>query len=198
MVTRPSEPIDGKPLDAFVDEVKADLQEVHWRLRGGAACSGDPEREIDLRNARVTLTLRRVAEANLDGEVKLVAEPLFGSAGTLALKAQGSRKSARNLTIRLDVDGPAPVYAAGSAPEARSALARTLNAAIDAFMRSSASQPCVRLAGLAFEFVLDVEREAGGAFRIVVPAVSLGGAAAREDLNTLTISWDKVQSNAVR
>ncbi|MGH8801313.1 MAG: hypothetical protein ACREX6_03325 [Casimicrobiaceae bacterium] len=190
-------PVGGKPLGAFFDELKADLQEVHWRLRGGAACAGGGEREVDLRNASVTLVLRRIAEASVDGELKLVALPLFGVAGKPAVAAHAARKSVQDLTLKLDVDGPAPLYALGSAPEAHSPLARALNAAIDAFMRSSASEPCIHLAGLKLQYVLDVERNASGGFRLVVPAAALTGELAQQDVNTLTVSWDKVQSNAL-
>ena len=190
-------PVGGKPLDAFYDELKADLQQVHWRVRGGASCGGGGEREIDLRNASVTLSMRRVAEATVDGEVKLVAVPLFGVAAP-SLAAQAARRSVQDLTLKLEVEGPAPVYTPASAPEARSALARTLNAAIDAFVRSSAAQPCVRLAGLRLQVVLDVERDAGGGLRIVVPPASLSGELARQDVNTLTVAWDRIESNALR
>jgi hypothetical protein len=194
----PPQPMEGKPLDAFYDELKADLQQVHWRLRGGASCGSDAEREIDLRNASVTLSMRRVAEATVDGVLKLVAVPLAGVAVAPALEAQATRRSVQDLTLKLDVDGAVPVYTPGSAPEAQSALARTLNAAIDAFMRSSASQPCIRLAGLKLQVVLDVQRDAGGGFRIVVPPASLSGELARQDVNTLTVAWDKIKSNALR
>lgn len=197
-MTGPPGPAGGKPLDAFYDELKADLQQVHWRLRGGASCSGDAEREVDLRSATVTLSMRRVAEASVNGELKLVAVPLFGAAATPLLTAQAARRSVQDLTLKLDIDGPAPVYAPGSTPEAHSALARSLNAAIDAFVRSGAAQPCIRLAGLRLQVVLDVERDAGGGLRIVVPPASLSGELARQDVNTLTIAWERIQSNALR
>lgn len=197
-IAGPPGPVGGKPLAAFYDELKGDLQEVHWRVRGGAACGAAAEREIDLRNATVTLSMRRVAEATIDGEVKLVAVPLFGVGATPILGAKSAHKSVQDLTVKLDVDGPAPVYTLGSTPAAHSQLARTVNAAIDAFMRSSASEPCIHLASLRLQLVLDVEHQAGGGFRIVVPPASLAGELARQDVNTLTISWDKVESNALR
>ena len=197
-IAGPPGPVGGKPLAAFYDELKGDLQEVHWRVHGGAACGGEAEREVDLRNASVTLSMRRVAEATIDGEVKLVAVPLFGVGAIPTLGGQSARKSVQDLTVKLDVDGPAPAFTLGSTPEAHSQLARTVNAAIDAFMRSSASEPCIRLASLRLQWVLDVEHQAEGGFKIVVPPASLAGALAREDVNTLTISWDKIQSNALR
>ncbi len=65
-------------------------------------------------------------------------------------------------------------------------------------MRSSAQAPCVRLTALKLTFVLDVERSAGGGFKLVVPAAQLGIDASRRDVNTLTLAWDKVVSNALR
>jgi hypothetical protein len=73
-----------------------------------------------------------------------------------------------------------------------------VNAAIDGFMRSSAQEPCIRLTSLKLTFVLDVERSAGGGFRLVVPVVQAGVDASRRDVNTLTLTWDKVVSNALR
>jgi len=66
------------------------------------------------------------------------------------------------------------------------------------FVRSSADEPCIRLDALKLTFVVDVRREAGGGFRLVVPAAELGVDASRRDVNTLTLSWDKIESNALR
>jgi hypothetical protein len=52
--------------------------------------------------------------------------------------------------------------------------------------------------GPASARVVDVTQEAGGGFKIVVPAAELGIDASRRDVNTLTLSWDKVESNALR
>ena len=65
-------------------------------------------------------------------------------------------------------------------------------------MRSSAQEPCIRLASLKLTLVLDVRQDAGGGFRLIVPAAEHGADAARRDVNTLTLSWDKVVSNALR
>jgi len=65
-------------------------------------------------------------------------------------------------------------------------------------MRSSADEPCVRLTSLRLTLVLDVERGAGGGFRLVVPAADAGLDLAQRDVNTLTLHWDKVVSNALR
>jgi hypothetical protein len=65
-------------------------------------------------------------------------------------------------------------------------------------MRSSADEPCVRLAALKLTLVIDVERDAAGGFKLTVPAVQVGAGASRRDVNTLTLTWDKVVSNALR
>ncbi|HET7135720.1 MAG TPA: hypothetical protein VFJ25_07360, partial [Casimicrobiaceae bacterium] len=59
-------------------------------------------------------------------------------------------------------------------------------------------EPCVRLTSLRLTLIIDVERGAGGGFRLVVPAADVGLDLARRDVNTLTLHWDKVVSNAVR
>ena len=100
--------------------------------------------------------------------------------------------------LKLDVAGTSRLYDVGDASHATGAVARTLNAAIDGFMRSSAQEPCIRLSALRLTFVLDVRQEAGGGFRLVVPVAELGVEATRRDVNTLTLSWDKVVSNALR
>ena len=195
----PGTEVTGKPLGEFFDELKAELREVHWRVKSrGAACGSTEPREVDLRNATVTLELRRVAETGVDGEIRLVALPLAGGALTPSLSGSAARRSSQDITIRLDVAGDAPVHDIDAAPLAASVLARTVNAAIDGFVRSSADVPCIRLAALKLQFVLDVERGAGGGFRIVVPAAQLGADASRRDVNTLTLAWDRIVSNGLR
>lgn len=191
--------LDGKPLAEFFDDLKADLRAVHWRIRSPAAACGTSEpREIDLRNATIALDLQRVGEVNVDGQVRLVALPLGGVALAPFGAAAGARKWTQEIALKLDVGGPSRLYEVGEASAAGGAVARSVNAAIDGFMRSSAQEPCVRLAALKLTFVLDVERSAGGGFRLVVPAAQLGVDATRRDVNTLTLSWDKVVSNALR
>ncbi len=195
----PGPEVTGKPVGEFFDELKAELREVHWRVRGGAAACGSAEpREVDLRNASVTLEMRRVAEASVDGEIRLVALPLAGTAATPSLSGSVARRSSQDITIKLDVAGDAPVHDIDEASRARSPLALTVNAAIDGFVRSSADAPCIRLAALKLQFVLDVERAAGGGFKIVVPAAQLAAEGARRDVNTLTLTWDRIVSNALR
>ena len=195
----PGVEVTGKPVGEFFDDLKAELREVHWRLKGrAAACGSDEEREVDLRNATVTLEMRRVAEASLDGEIRLVALPLAGAAVTPGLSESAARRSSRDMTIKLDVSGDAPVHDIDDAPRAESALAQTVNAAIDGFVRSSRDAPCIRLAALKLQFVLDVERAAGGGFRIVVPPAQVAADATRRDVNTLTLAWDRIVSNALR
>ena len=189
----------GKPIDEFFDDLKGELRDVHWRIRSNSAACGTTEpREVDLRNATITLDLQRVGEANVDGAVRLVALPLAGIAITPFASASATRKWSQDIVLKLDVAGPARLYDAGEVSTATGPVARSLNAAIDGFMRSSAQQPCVRLSSLKLTFVIDVRREAGGGFKLVVPPADVGVDAARRDVNTLTLSWDKVVSNALR
>jgi hypothetical protein len=195
----PGVEVTGKPVGEFFDELKAELREVHWRVKSRAAACGSAEaREVDLRNAAVTLEMRRVAETSVDGEIRLVALPLAGGAVTPGLSGSVARRSSQDMTIKLDVAGDAPVHDIDDVPRAGSALAQTVNAAIDGFMRSSADAPCIRLAALKLQFVLDVERAAGGGFRIVVPPAQVAADATRRDVNTLTLAWDRIVSNALR
>jgi hypothetical protein len=46
--------------------------------------------------------------------------------------------------------------------------------------------------------LIKVAKNEGGGFKLVVPTLELGADAARRDVNTLTLSWDKVVSNALR
>ena len=191
--------LTGKPIDEFFDDLKAELREVHWRIRSSvAACGSTEPREVDLRNATITLDLSRVGEASVDGEIRLVALPLAGLAVSPFAAAAASRKWTQDIVLKLDVAGPARIYDIGERTTARGAVARSLNAAIDGFMRSSADEPCIRLSALKLSFVIDVRREAGGGFKLVVPPAELGVDATRRDVNALTLTWDKVMSNALR
>jgi hypothetical protein len=186
----------GKPLDEFVDEMKQELAQVHWRVRGpGPACGTTAAREVDLRDASVVLTLARVAQAGAGADVKLVAVPL----GAVALAPYGSldatRSAQRTLVLKLEVAGPAQVHDVDTAPAATRPVAQALNAAIDGFMRSAAREPCVRMSALRLTLVLDVERKAEGGFRIVVPALRVAATAGTEAVNTLTLDWAHVASN---
>ena len=189
----------GKPIGEFFDDVKAQLREVHWRVRSDAAACGTTERrEVDLRNASITLDLQRVGEASVDGAVKLVAVPLGAVAIAPLASAAVARKWSQQIVVKLDVAGPSRLYDAAEPSAATGSLARSLNAAIDGFVRSSAEEPCVRLSALKLTFVVDVTQEAGGGFKLVVPAAELGIDSSRRDVNTLTLSWDKIESNALR
>jgi hypothetical protein len=191
--------LTGKPLGEFFDELKAELREVHWRVKGRAVACGSTEmREVDLRDATVTLQMRRIAEASVDGEIRLVALPLAGVAVAPALSGSAARRSSQDMTIKLDVTGDAPVHDIDDASRAGSALAQAVNAAVDGFVRSSADAPCIRLAALKLQFILDVERAGGGGFRIVVPAAQLAADGSRRDVNTLTLAWDRIDSSALR
>ena len=195
----PAPGVAGKPLAEFFDDLKAELRAVHWRIRStSAACGSAEPREVDLRNATVVLELSRIGEVSVDGDVRLVAIPLAGAAIAPFGGASAARKWTQEMTVKLDVSGPARLYDVGEATEAGGAVARSVNAAIDGFMRSSAQEPCIRLTSLKLAFVLDVERSAGGGFKLVVPVVQAGVEATRRDVNTLTLTWDKVVSNALR
>jgi hypothetical protein len=191
--------LTGKPLGEFFDELKAELREVHWRVKGRAVACGSAEmREVDLRDATVTLQMRRIAEASVDGEIRLVALPLAGAALAPVLSGSAARRSSQDMTIKLDVSGDAPVHDIDDASRAGSALAQAVNAAVDGFVRSSADAPCIRLAALKLQFILDVERAGGGGFRIVVPAAQLAADGSLRDVNTLTLAWDRIDSSALR
>lgn len=191
--------LEGKPLGDFFDELKAELRAVHWRIRSThAACGASEPREIDLRNAQVVLDLERIGAANVDGQLKLVALPLGSVALAPFASAAGERKWTQEMIVKLDVTGPSRLYDVDDATDEGGAVAKSVNAAIDGFMRSSADEPCVRLASLKLSLVIDVARDAQGGFRLIVPAAQLGIGASRRDVNTLTLSWDKVVSNALR
>ena len=191
--------LDGKPLGEFFDDLKHELRAVHWRIRSpSAACGTSEPREIDLRNAQVALDLQRIGSVDVDGQVKLVALPLAGAAVAPFGSASATRKWTQEMALKLDVTGPSRIYDVGDATAEGGAVAQAVNAAIDGFMRSSADEPCVRLASLKLTLVVDVARDAGGGFKLVVPAAQVGVDASRRDVNTLTLSWDKVVSNALR
>jgi len=191
--------LDGKPLGEFFDDLKHELRAVHWRIRSAsAACATTEPREIDLRNAQVALDLQRIGTADSDGQVRLVALPLAGGAIAPFASASATRKWTQELALKLDVTGPSRLYEVGEATDGGGAVAQAVNAAIDGFMRSSADEPCVRLSALKLTLVVDVARDAGGGFKLVVPVAQVGVDAARRDVNTLTLSWDKVVSNALR
>jgi hypothetical protein len=191
--------IAGKPIGEFFDDLKGELRAVHWRVRSRSpACGTTDLRDIDLRNAQVALELERVGTASIDGQVKLVALPLAGIPAAPFASATGERKWTQQLLVKRDVTGPSRLYDIGEAPVGGGAVAQSINAAIDGFMRSSADEPCVRLAALKLTLVIDVERDAAGGFKLTAPAVQVGAGASRRDVNTLTLTWDKVVSNALR
>jgi hypothetical protein len=134
----------------------------------------------------------------VDGQLRLVAIPLGGVAIVPYASASAGRKWTQDMAIRFDVTGPARIHEVGEASAEGGEVARSVNAAIDAFMRSSRDEPCVRLTSLKVTFIIDVERQAGGGFKLVVPVADAGVDMARRDVNTLTLAWDKVVSNALR
>jgi hypothetical protein len=191
--------LNGKPLAEFFNDLKSDLRAVHWRIRSPAAACGTPElREIDLRNAQVTLDLQRVGAATIDGQIRLVALPLAGFGVAPFASASSARKFTQDMVVKLDVTGPSRLHDLDEPPGDAGAVAQSVNAAIDGFMRSSTAEPCVRLTSLKLAFIIDVERDAAGGFRLVVPVAQAGADATRRDVNTLTLAWDKVVSNALR
>jgi len=191
--------LGGKPIGEFFDDLKGELREVHWRVRSDrAACGTTEPREVDLRNATITLDLQRIGEASVDGQVRLVAIPLAGGSVSPFVSAAASRKWTQDFVLKLDVVGASRIYDIDQAAVATGAVARSLNAAIDGFVRSSAEEPCIRLSSLKLTFVIDVRQDASGGFKLVVPIAEAGVDAARRDVNTLTLTWDKVVSNALR
>jgi hypothetical protein len=186
----------GKPLDEFVNDLKDELREVHWRVRGpGVACGGGGVREVDLRQAAITLSLERIAQVGASGDVRLVALPLGHGAIEPTLAADVERRASRTLVVKLEAGGDAPLVDAERAVASTRPVAQALNAAIDGFMRSSSRDPCVRLAGLKLTLILDVEANGSGGFRITVPALRAGVDATARAVNTLTLDWSHVSSN---
>ena len=111
--------IEGKPIAEFFDDVKTQLREVHWRVRSDrAACGTTDRREVDLRNASITLDLQRIDEANVDGAVKLVAIPLGTTVVSPVGSATAARKWSQQIVLKLDVAGPSRLYDAAEAPPA--------------------------------------------------------------------------------
>jgi hypothetical protein len=199
VVTPPVSGLAGKPIGEFFDELKAELRDVHWRVRSDrAACGAAEPREVDLRNATITLDLARVGEANVDGQVRLVAIPLGAVLVSPFGAASAGRKWSQDIVMKLEVAGATKIHDIGEVPSHVGSVAGALNAAIDGFMRSSSDEPCIRLSSLKLTLVIDVRRDASGGFKLVVPAAELGVDASQRDVNTLTLSWDKVVSNALR
>jgi hypothetical protein len=192
-------PLDGMPLGAFLDDLKAQLREVHWHVRGTSlGCDGTGPREVDLRDGVIVVEMERVAQVDAGASVRLVAVPLAGLALTPSLAAGQTQKRTQSLSLKLAVEGPAGVVDFDHAPPARSPVARTINAAIDGFMRAGADKPCIRLATLKLALVVDVARDASGTFRVVVPAFGVDAGASERRVNTLTLDWSKIESRALR
>ena len=187
----------GKPLDEFVNDLKDELGDVHWRVRGpGVACGASgARREVDLRQAAITLSLERIAQVGVSGDVRIVAIPLGVGAIEPTLAADVERRASRTLVVKLEAGGDAPLVDVARAAPSTRPVAQALNAAIDGFMRSSSRDPCVRLAGLKLTLILDVEQNASGGFRITVPALRAGADATARAVNTLTLDWSHVASN---
>jgi hypothetical protein len=193
---RAEESLSGKPVDELVNDLRDELAQVHWRIRSArAACDGSAAREVDLRQAAVVLTLERVAQVSVGGDIKIVALPLGDLAVEPSASLDYSRSSARTLTMKLEVGGAPPLVDLDSAPPASRPVAQALNAAIDGFMRARQGEPCIRLAALKLALVIDVKQEAGGGLRIVVPSLRVAGERNTRAVNTLTLEWAHVQSN---
>jgi len=82
----------------------------------------DEPREVDLRNATITLDLSRVGEASIDGEIRLVALPLAGLSVSPFATASASRKWTQDIVLKLDVAGPARIYDVGERTSATGAV----------------------------------------------------------------------------
>ncbi|MEO8850078.1 MAG: hypothetical protein ABI440_15800, partial [Casimicrobiaceae bacterium] len=128
---------------------------------------------------------------------KLVAVPLAGIALAPSASADVTRRNSQQLTLKLGVEGDVPVLDFDHAPAASAPVAQAINAAIDGFMRTSADAPCVRLTALKLELVVDVQRTAAGAFKVVVPAIAIDTGATRRSVNTLTLDWTHIVSRAL-
>jgi hypothetical protein len=190
--------VEGMPLDAFLDDLKLQMREVHWHVRGNVhGCGNEEMREVDLRDGQVLLSLERVAQTNIGGSVKLVAVPLGALALAPSASADSTRKSGQTLTVKLAVTGPAAVVDIDHAPPAHGPVAQALNAAIDGFIRSDNAAPCLQMTALKLELVVDVARSAQGGFKVVVPAIGFEGEHSARDVNTLTLNWERIVSNRV-
>ena len=190
--------VDGMPVDAFIDDLKSQLRQVHWHVRGTVHGGGSNElREVDLHDAAIVLSMDRIEQAQAGASVKLVAVPLGAVALSPSLGYEASRRNAQQLTLKLAVAGDAPVVDFDRATVAVAPVAQAINGAIDGFMRSGSDGPCVRLASLKLELVVDVERQASGGFKVVVPAVGVDAASTRRSVNTRTHDWAHIESRAL-
>jgi hypothetical protein len=191
--------VDGMPVDAFIDDLKAQLRQVHWHVRGNVhGCGANDVREVDLRDAGITLAMERLEQVESGATVKLVAIPLAGIAIAPSAALDASRRNSQQLTLKLAVTGDSPAVDIDHAADASAPVAQAINAAIDGFMRAGSDGPCVRLAALKLELVVDITREASGGFKVIVPALGIDATASRRSVNTLTLDWAHIESRAVR
>jgi hypothetical protein len=192
----PSVDVEGMPIDAFLDDLKLQMREVHWHVRGNVhGCGNDDIREVDLRDGQVVLALERVAQTDVGGSVKLVAVPLGALAIAPSASLDSTRKSGQTLTVKLAVSGPAATVDIDHAPQAHGPVAQALNAAIDGFIRSDNAAPCLQMTALKLELVVDVARTAEGGFKVIVPAIGFEAGRSTRDVNTLTLNWERIVSN---
>ena len=195
-VPGPGVDVEGMPLGAFLDDLKMQMREVHWHVRGNVhGCGSEDTREVDLRDGQVQLSLERVAQTDVGGSVKLVAVPLGALAVAPSLGADATRKSAQTLTVKLAVTGTTAAVDIDHAPPAHGPVAQALNAAIDGFIRSDNAAPCLQMTALKLELVVDVARSAEGGFKVVVPAVGFQAGRSDRAVNTLTLDWERIASN---
>ncbi len=195
----PASDVEGMPLDAFLDDLKVQLREVHWHVRGNVnGCGDEALREVDLRDGQVLLSLERVAQVDVGGSIKLVAVPLGALLLSPSAGADYTRKAGQQLTLKLAVSGPTARVDIDHAPLATTPVAQALNAAIDGFVRSDNAAPCLQMTALKLELVVDVKRSADGGFKVVVPAVAADASASTRNVNTLTLNWERIASNRVR
>lgn len=195
----PQPALDGMPIDAFLDDLKSQLSDVHWHVRGNAlGCDGSGPREVDLRDGAITVSLQRIEQMQAGASVRMVAVPLGAVTVAPSLGADGARKRTQELTLKLAVAGDTTIVDFDHAAQTAAPVARAINAAIDGFMRAGRDKPCIRLAGLKLELVVDVARDASGGFRVVVPALALDASAGERRVNTLVLEWAHIESRALR
>ena len=118
--------------------------------------------------------------------------------GCVASINAGTQRSANAVAAVNTKPAPSKIAPGRSAERVWAPVARAINAAIDGFMRAGGDKPCIRLAALKLELVVDVARDASGGFHVVVPALALDAGAGERRVNTLVLEWAHIESRALR